>query len=242
MASRLTLTALGATLALGMISPAAAATNVIANGGFEDQVGFTGSGYDYANDPTGWTTNAAWDASAYNAVAGAAYGLSHDGLYSVRFGSSANAGPATAGMPTTLSQTFSDVVGGQYTVSFYAYNGLYAGSSGSRPQNYLTASAGGQSITFADTVGGNPALAGCDASCYAFGTFTFIGSGSDTLSIAANADYNYWHLDDVSVTLSGAPGAPGGVPEPATWAMMVGGFGLMGATMRRRRRGSAALA
>lgn len=25
------------------------------------------------------------------------------------------------------------------------------------------------------------------------------------------------------------------VPEPATWAMMIGGFGLVGATMRRRR-------
>jgi hypothetical protein len=26
-----------------------------------------------------------------------------------------------------------------------------------------------------------------------------------------------------------------GVPEPATWAMMLGGFGLMGSAMRRRR-------
>ena len=30
--------------------------------------------------------------------------------------------------------------------------------------------------------------------------------------------------------------APSGVPEPATWAMMVGGFGLVGGTMRLRRR------
>jgi hypothetical protein len=28
---------------------------------------------------------------------------------------------------------------------------------------------------------------------------------------------------------------PGGVPEPATWALMIGGFGLAGATLRRRR-------
>ncbi len=27
----------------------------------------------------------------------------------------------------------------------------------------------------------------------------------------------------------------GGVPEPATWALMLGGFGLIGATLRRRR-------
>jgi hypothetical protein len=31
------------------------------------------------------------------------------------------------------------------------------------------------------------------------------------------------------------PGAIGGVPEPASWAMMLGGFGLVGGTMRRRR-------
>jgi hypothetical protein len=28
---------------------------------------------------------------------------------------------------------------------------------------------------------------------------------------------------------------PGGVPEPATWAMMIGGFGMAGAMLRRRR-------
>jgi hypothetical protein len=28
---------------------------------------------------------------------------------------------------------------------------------------------------------------------------------------------------------------PGGVPEPAAWALMIGGFGLAGATLRRRR-------
>jgi hypothetical protein len=29
---------------------------------------------------------------------------------------------------------------------------------------------------------------------------------------------------------------PGGtVPEPATWAMMIGGFGMVGGAMRRRR-------
>ena len=42
---------------------------------------------------------------------------------------------------------------------------------------------------------------------------------------------NDFALDDIS--LSTAP--PGGVPEPATWAMMIAGFGLAGATLRRRR-------
>ena len=35
------------------------------------------------------------------------------------------------------------------------------------------------------------------------------------------------------------PGNPQpGVPEPATWAMLIAGFGLVGATMRRRRMGA----
>ncbi len=34
---------------------------------------------------------------------------------------------------------------------------------------------------------------------------------------------------------SAAPGPLGGVPEPASWALMIAGFGLVGATARRRR-------
>ena len=39
--------------------------------------------------------------------------------------------------------------------------------------------------------------------------------------------------DTVSVTV--LPAAPG-IPEPATWAMMLGGFGAIGLGMRRRQR------
>lgn len=41
-----------------------------------------------------------------------------------------------------------------------------------------------------------------------------------------------------SITLNGVSAGPavaGPVPEPAGWALMVGGFGLLGAAMRRRR-------
>ncbi|TFU01185.1 PEP-CTERM sorting domain-containing protein [Polymorphobacter arshaanensis] len=40
-------------------------------------------------------------------------------------------------------------------------------------------------------------------------------------------------LDNVSLT------AAGGVPEPASWALMVGGFGLLGGALRQRRRACA---
>ena len=42
------------------------------------------------------------------------------------------------------------------------------------------------------------------------------------------------------VYVTGIPdGAPGAAPEPATWAMMVGGFGMVGGALRSRKRASA---
>jgi hypothetical protein len=38
------------------------------------------------------------------------------------------------------------------------------------------------------------------------------------------------------------PAAPGGVPEPASWAMLIAGFGMVGAARRHRRRRSVAVA
>ena len=53
--------------------------------------------------------------------------------------------------------------------------------------------------------------------------------------LAIDADWrsgsDYTILDNVVM----AGPTPGGVPEPATWAMMISGFGLAGATLRRRR-------
>jgi hypothetical protein len=51
-------------------------------------------------------------------------------------------------------------------------------------------------------------------------------------------------VDNVRVSTSGGddainfevPTPSGAVPEPASWAMMVGGFGLVGAAMRSRRK------
>ena len=43
-----------------------------------------------------------------------------------------------------------------------------------------------------------------------------------------------WGLDNFSVTLRN--GATGAVPEPATWAMMLVGFGAVGGALRSRRK------
>jgi len=60
-----------------------------------------------------------------------------------------------------------------------------------------------------------------------FGVTSDSGISSVRLLGAKNTDgFGY---DDLTV------GSPAAVPEPATWAMFIGGFGLIGAAMRRRR-------
>jgi hypothetical protein len=41
--------------------------------------------------------------------------------------------------------------------------------------------------------------------------------------------------DHVSITVDSVVVPPGGVPEPASWALMIGGFGAAGALLRRRQ-------
>lgn len=58
-------------------------------------------------------------------------------------------------------------------------------------------------------------------------------AASITRVAVAPGSFNDWvGVDNINFT----PIAAGAVPEPATWAMLVGGFGLVGASMRRRRR------
>jgi hypothetical protein len=66
-------------------------------------------------------------------------------------------------------------------------------------------------------------------------------SGSNTTAHIALVNQNTvrfgndFALDDIAFTTRN----PGSVPEPATWALMISGFGLAGATLRRRRAAAA---
>lgn len=65
-------------------------------------------------------------------------------------------------------------------------------------------------------------------------TFNWAGIDRVTFSISGGTDAglggggDYFALDNLSINVAG-------VPEPASWAMLIAGFGLVGATMRRRR-------
>ena len=57
---------------------------------------------------------------------------------------------------------------------------------------------------------------------------TFAGTAR---SISFGGVANQIVFDDITF----GSATPGGVPEPASWALLISGFGLVGATMRRRR-------
>jgi hypothetical protein len=64
------------------------------------------------------------------------------------------------------------------------------------------------------------------------GTPTFLASGYSGLVDEVHVQSpspDFFVMDDVTFNSSGA------VPEPATWTMMIAGFGLAGAALRRRR-------
>lgn len=71
----------------------------------------------------------------------------------------------------------------------------------------------------------------------------FAPTGATRLYLGSTDGYGWFNNTGVSeVTINYTALSTGAIPEPATWAMMIVGFGGAGAVIRRRRSQSAALA
>lgn len=209
--------ALSVAALLGVAGQAAASTNLLTNGGFEDITGATPQGWGGYTFGAGFSTLPGW---------------------TVNFGSvdvTTNASgwsPAAEGNDSLdingweagqISQSFDDVAGKTYKVSF----------------DYSRNVAGAPDPATADVFVGDTGLHVSSANDPSqFGTFgamqwktdsfTFVGTGHDTLTLTATVPGNGGvFFDDVRVS--------GAVPEPAAWSLMIAGFGLTGAALRRRR-------
>ncbi|WP_235976693.1 Npun_F0296 family exosortase-dependent surface protein [Sandaracinobacteroides hominis] len=87
-----------------------------------------------------------------------------------------------------------------------------------------------------------PYTGGNSGEPYAFLNVYFTGGDQfDRIVITQTAGGGY-ESDNHTVGFYTRPGGEGAVPEPATWAMLIAGFGLVGAAARRRNRIAATLA
>ncbi len=115
---------------------------------------------------------------------------------------------------------FAPVAGGSFTLNSFQIAGFYNGAQSETGfGNSFTVRFNGDLAT--DQVFAIDTLPG-------FQTFTFNRPGVIGFQIFST----YAQLDNVVVN---AVPAIGGVPEPASWALLIAGFGLTGAALRRRR-------
>ncbi len=126
--------------------------------------------------------------------------------------------------PGTIAQTFSTMAGQDYHVSFDLNSNSYGGD----PLKSVGVSAGEVSNVFNyDSAVLHHAGAGGPWVSHSF-NFTALGSLS-TLTFKSLTSGCCWGAELDNVVVSSAV-----VPEPASWALMLTGFGLVGAAMRRR--------
>jgi hypothetical protein len=214
------------TAAIACAGGARAATNLLTNGGFDligaGAVPESWGGLTYYTDGThpgnvalpGWTVEAG---SVDLTSTASGWGPADMGPYSLDING------WSAG---TISQQFATVLGQTYFVS-YAFSRNEAGSPNDPVQ--ATVAAGGVSqlvsVSYED-----PAFGSIGHMLWEHGGFSFVGDGNEaTIRLAAVTDSNAGvFFDTVAVTTAG-------VPEPAAWALMIGGFGMAGAMLRRRR-------
>jgi len=201
-----------ALLCSALAAPAYAA-ELVTNGGFEDT----------STNFAGWNFVPSNTLSLFSNPANPA--VVHGGVYAAYF-------IAPTGSYDWLSQNLKTVAGQTYDYSFW----LSAATTDETAPSEFYVQFGSQTMLDLQHTG-------------TFGYTEFSGSfvaASNVTEIyfeGANS-LGLYLLDDISVTsrTSGScvsrvacDGGGGGVPEPATWALMISGFGLAGAALRRRR-------
>ena len=213
---------LGITAIVAVLGTSAAqAANLLTNGSFEDTTNFVDQGNDTMSLDVGSTAMPGWTVSGSHYLAWIGptnpFGLTaspNGGSYFLDLTG------YIAGAPYSgVSQTIPTQAGATYLLTF---------DLGSSPQwglqDGVEVSAGSATASFTTTNDGT------QTNLWEPETLSFTGTGAmTTISLIGNSGDNYIGLDNVSVVQTS-------VPEPATWAMMLIGFGGLGVAIRSARR------
>ncbi|WP_294041248.1 PEPxxWA-CTERM sorting domain-containing protein [Sphingomonas sp.] len=221
---------------IGLHATAATAQNLVVNGSFETNTLSPGNYRDMlvgSPDLPGWTiigpagTHISQVDQAYAGNPGYSFPAQDGKLWVDLAGYSDNA-------PDGVQQTVATTIGASYDFSFWLGNvtgGQYFGT-----QSLVNVLLNGSSFSCVNTVQTlTTTWQQCSRSFVATSALTtFSISNGDPSSDYSNA------IDNVVLQLSARQ--PGGVPEPATWATIIMGFGVIGGALRRRQRDMPALA
>jgi opacity protein-like surface antigen len=107
-----------------------------------------------------------------------------------------------------------------------------------RPGDTFTATDVGNALSITSTFTTDGAMVPIDDDGVAWTDLSYsrfsllLGPGSYSFDVTTQCESGC--AAGFSIRLDSAPASPG-VPEPASWAMLIAGFGLTGAAMRRRR-------
>ncbi len=142
---------------------------------------------------------------------------------------------------------------GTYAVSFYLQSGAFgslssnlASNRGTLLGNFGTFTIGGASsptlsltgsaIHYDPTMGSLLMDVAVSNGVGQGDYFVFFNADDTTGSIARAFNSSYGNVGNTGGALVTTFSTVGGVPEPATWAMLILGFGVVGGAMRRRQR------
>lgn len=136
---------------------------------------------------------------------------------------------------SVLAQIFVAGATGQYQLSWSdaGRGNAYPGVFGDQSYNVVIAS--GPTLSTQQIVYSGATTTGQRWDDHSSSTFSLVAGQAYMLAFMGNSGHdNSAYIDHVQLTFSGN-NPIGAVPEPASWGLMVGGFGLVGGAMRRRK-------